>query len=163
MNKKIIFKSFLILIWLIVIFFFSSFNSKKSTDDSKAIIKDAVINVINVNNSISPNKIELPESKIKSIVNKLNYPFRKMMHISEYFILSILIILLLKEFDIRGKYVYLIVFIACLCFATLDETHQMLVGRTGTYKDVFIDFIGVFIALLIYKYQEHLRKLSLKK
>ena len=163
MNKKIIIKSLLVIIWLFVIFFFSSFNSNKSTDDSKTIIKSTINGVISVNNSISPSKIELSESKIRGLANKLNYPFRKLMHISEYFILAVLIIFLLKDLDIKGKQVYLIVIISSLCFSTLDETHQLLVGRTGTYIDVLIDSIGTFIALLTYKYQDHLRKLSLNK
>jgi len=163
MNKKIIFKSLLIIVWLLVIFVFSSFSSLKSVNDSKNIIKDVTTNIVNINNDIGLSKIELSESKLNKIVNKLNYPFRKLMHVSEYFILSILIIILLKDLNIRGKNVYIIVILSCICFATLDETHQLLVGRTATYKDVIIDFIGVAIACTIYKYQNILkrRKLSM--
>lgn len=158
MNKKIIFKSILIVIWLIVIFAFSNVDGNNSTSKSKQIIKDAAVNVINIKNTISTKKTEVTPNLLTKIANKLNYPFRKLMHISEYFVLAMLIIFLLKELNMKDIDIYTIVLISCIICASLDEMHQLYVGRTGVYSDVLIDQLGTIICLLIYKYQKHLGK-----
>ena len=74
---------------------------------------------------------------------------RKIAHVTEYFILGILVISLLYDFNINKKATISI--LICIIFATMDEFHQLFVdGRTGRFVDVIIDSIGFGVGILIY-------------
>ena len=138
--KKILSWS-LVIFWLIVIFIFSNMNSVSSNTKSKKVINE-VIEKTTIKSNIN-------ENKKNDIIHKLNTPFRKLMHITEYLILSILVLNALS-YDLKNKKLYIISFILCIIFSSIDEIHQLYVGRTGCVLDVFIDSIGILIGQLIY-------------
>jgi len=76
------------------------------------------------------------------------YAERKGAHITEYFILTLL---LFRAFWQLSKNVIKITFsvtIIALLWAMSDEFHQLFVfGREGKISDVGIDFIGIFLAI----------------
>lgn len=127
MNKKIIFKSILVILWLIVIYFFSSQSGSQSTNLTKGLI----------------------EKIFWFIENDFFFVFiRKCAHFTEYLILGLLIYNLLSEFNVSYKSI--IIFLSCLICASLDEIHQMFVfGRSGNIIDVLIDISGTITFLLI--------------
>lgn len=74
---------------------------------------------------------------------------RKSAHISEYFILCLLIYRALK-IDFQEKKLYLLSLLGTFCYALTDEIHQLFVpGRSGQIKDVFIDTSGGIMFLII--------------
>lgn len=86
--------------------------------------------------------------------NQLDLIFRKIAHMAEYGILTVLLFRAYFKsngFTIKKSISFAIIF--ALTYAFTDEYHQLFVfGREGNLVDVFIDSLGVFFAaFLIYK------------
>ena len=156
MNK--ILRISLLIFWMLIIFNFSQTNGEKSSGKSIGIIKNVVVKVgnglynIKIINAILlkacffGNK-PLSDKNATTIANNLNYPFRKILHMSEYFILAILfyrVYILYKK-----KQIYLLTFLSAVLYAISDEFHQLFTGRTGTIVDVLFDSIGILFAIYI--------------
>ena len=151
MKVKII-SILVILLWLIVIFCFSNMNSDESNDKSKGAIQNIVKTSINISNTIHLTNIELTEEKLDQITNNLNYPLRKVMHASVYFILALLLLIVLNKNNVTDYKLYLFTIIFCIIYAITDEVHQLYVSeRTGQPLDVLIDTTGSVLGLLVYK------------
>lgn len=128
-KKEIIISWMLLVIWMIFIFIMSSFNGNISSNQSGSIA-DLIYNLFNISDT----------EKVSLIV-------RKCAHVSEFFILGILVINLISKYNV--KYSYLISFIVCVLYASSDEFHQLFVpGRSGQVTDIFIDMIGTIFSLL---------------
>lgn len=131
MNKKKKIISWTIwLLWIMIIFFFSSQKGSTSGELSNSIVTFF--------NTFLPISIS-------------GYVIRKLAHFTEYFILSILTIHLLKCYRSVGvkETVYIILF--CFLYASSDEFHQIFVsGRGPTWLDVMIDTSGSIIGCIIH-------------
>ncbi len=128
-NKKLI-KWLFLIIWMIIIFLFS--HQAHSGNLTHNVIQDI---------------LPFPENTI----NTINFLIRKLAHLSEYFILAILIISLLKEYKHPPKNIIIISIIFCFIYAASDEFHQSFIaGRTSTFKDVIIDTTGSLVAIIPY-------------
>ena len=124
--KKIV-KLLLIIIWLFVIFLFSNQDGSTSTSLTNGILEKYLFFV---------------DSDIFFMI------IRKMAHITEYFILGILVLNFINEFKIDKKIVVSI--LICFILASFDEFHQLFIpDRTGRLLDVFIDMIGASLGILI--------------
>lgn len=142
MKKHII----LILSWLcvlltmIMIFCFSAENAEKSTQTSAGVIEDVLDAV-------------LPEDEVTpELVNKLQFPFRKMAHFGIFMLLGFC---LSNAFNITIKnkwYItYPCAFVAGVIYAISDEWHQSFsLNRGPSPKDVLIDSTGVFIGIAVF-------------
>ena len=118
MKSKKLFYVLIAFIWMITIFSFSNKNSTTSNNTSKKLI----YNVVSLYENISGHNIDK-----NKVINKLNYPIRKLAHFSLYFLLGIIIY-----------------------HATGDEVHQLFVaGRSSRILDVFIDTSGSISSLII--------------
>lgn len=154
-KKNVIIYWILVIIWLGVIFFFSSKEANKSDNESKGLINKIVSIATWITNS------DLTEEEQNQFMEKLNYPVRKMAHMTEYFILTSLIIFALKRTGLKGKKVFLIALLSCFLYAIGDEYHQTFVDqRTGQFSDVLIDTFGGFLICLIMYiiYQVNIKK-----
>lgn len=129
----------LVFIWMGVIFWFSSqegsISHQKSLNISVLVEKtiEYVIGKDLINNS-----------------NRDTFEFiiRKIAHMTEYFILTLLLYNALKN----NKRVFLYSFIIAFLYAVTDETHQIFVqGRGPSPVDVGIDSIGSLIYIGIKK------------
>lgn len=91
------------------------------------------------------------DAQISQYVDKIHFYVRKAGHITEYFILAITITLpLYIVFGLRHAILFIISAFICILLSCGDEYHQTFIsGRTGTYKDVFIDSIGIFAGILV--------------
>ena len=152
MNKERIKKIILwilVIIWMIIIFTFSNMDTIKSNDTSKGIINSVIDTTIETSHNIGIIE-EIPTEKEKqNIINNLNLPLRKIMHFTEYLILSILLLNALTKTNIKNK--YFITIIICFLYAITDEYHQTFIdGRTGQFIDVLIDTTGSVLGLIIY-------------
>ena len=130
MKKKI--NLILLILWMIFIFIMSSFNSNDSSSQSGFIVN--VLNCI---------------FKIDN-VEILTFIIRKLAHITEYFILSILMINCLKDSKIKN--IFIIAILLSILYSCTDEIHQLFIsGRSGSIIDVMIDSIGIILGIYIYK------------
>ena len=145
MNK--ILRISLLIFWMIIIFNFSQTNGEKSSGKSIGIIKNVVVKVGNGLYNIKIINKPLSDKNATTIANNLNYPFRKILHMSEYFILAILFYRVYILYKI--KQIYLLTFLSAVLYAISDEFHQLFTGRTGTIVDVLFDSIGILFAIYI--------------
>lgn len=80
---------------------------------------------------------------------EIEYPVRKLAHMTEYFILAITVSLPFYVYGLRGFGLVLVAGLICVGFACGDEYHQSFVdGRGPSVKDVGIDSIGVFLGIM---------------
>lgn len=130
-NKKIL-KWILLLSWILIIFIFSS--QPYSGSVTKSMVKQI-----------------LPNIKYTSLIDLINFTIRKLAHLFEYTLLSLLTISLLKEYTPKEKIILISSLVFCFLYAITDEFHQSLVpGRSCLFKDVLIDTVGSFIGIIIY-------------
>lgn len=128
-NTKKIVNIVLLIIWLFVIFYFSN-------------------QAGNLSSSLSDN---LTLFIFNNITDFLIFIVRKIAHISEFFILAILMYNVFKDY-LSSKKSYLITFILSILYACSDEIHQLfVVGRECLPRDVVIDAVGIILALIFIK------------
>lgn len=148
MNLKKNISLCLIIIWMIVIFVFSSMNGIQSNSTSKKVLK----NVLEQTRIIE--KEEITESKINlstSKFNKIHYYFRKSLHFTEYFILSLLIINYLRYYKLHLIYKLLLTTVLSFLYSITDEVHQMFTfDRTPLFKDCLIDTSGAIVGCVLF-------------
>ncbi len=147
---KIIFSWLLVIIWMGVIFFFSSMPSKESNFKSEKTINKVVEKTLVKTNDLGITDKHPSSKKMKLFVEYLNYPLRKCMHASIYFILALLVFNALRFTNTINTKRYFLTLFICFFYALLDEYHQtFVVGRTGQLMDVFIDTFGSLVGLCI--------------
>ena len=135
MNKKVI-KWMMVAVWLILIFSFSSQPGDISNGNNRFII--SIFKTWGLN--------------LDSILGNLaNFLVRKAGHLTEYFILCLLLMNALQEnFSFKRS-----AFMAIVCVflsASSDEFHQAFIpGREARIRDVMIDTSGGAIALILLK------------
>ncbi len=124
--KKTI-KFILIILWLITIFIFSNMPSKESNEKSKDTIETTLEKSVKITNQAGITDKHPSKSRIKKIVKTLNKPLRKCAHATVYFVLAILIMSLLKEYDLETRKEVILTIIFCFLYACTDEFHQLFV------------------------------------
>lgn len=156
-KNNIIIYWILVIIWLGIIFFFSNREAIESDNQSKGLINKIVNITIKITDKIGITN-NITEEQKHQIIEKLNPYVRKIAHMTEYFILTLLTILALRVTGVTGKKVFVISLLLCFLYAAGDEYHQTFVDhRTGQFSDVLIDtfggMIGCLIMYIIYKMQ----------
>lgn len=117
-----------------LIFFFSSQNGTASDSNSYFLINLLEKIGINISSSVG--------------ISVANFIVRKTAHVTEYFILFMLLYSGFKKTYLKNIIIYPA--IITILYSISDEFHQLFIkGRSGRIKDVFIDSIGVLIGLLI--------------
>lgn len=151
--KKVITSWILVAIWASIIFIMSGMDTNESNDKSKKVLNEIVEKTVETTDNIGITNKHPTQSKLNYVINKLNYPFRKLAHASEYLILSLLLLNALKNSGLVGKKLFVISIVLCFIYASTDEYHQTFVnGRTGQFLDVIVDTIGAIIGILFYKF-----------
>lgn len=132
-----------LILWMIVIFSFSSADANKSTGTSDKVITT----MIEIKDKITDQETPISEKEI--IVNNSSFYVRKIAHITEYLILGLLMFNALKQFNILNIYYAIIL---CVLYSCTDEFHQLFInGRSGSFRDVLIDTIGILLGTYLYK------------
>lgn len=134
MHFRIVFKYILLILWMLLIYWFSNQAGNLSGEMSSGLISWIVSTVEKLLS------ISLDTDKIIAVFAFL---VRKIAHFSLYFVLGILWMSLLKEYNISigRQLVYAILF--CLIYACSDEFHQLFIpGRSGNIFDAMIDLLG---------------------
>lgn len=129
MRKKII-SIILLILWAYLIFYLSDQPSYISSKMSSGMIKHAFF----------VNDVTL---------NLIHNPLRELMHTVVFLIFALLLINVLVKFGIKKVMLYCITI--SLIYALSDEIHQIYVpGRAFELLDIFLDFVGIMIANLLY-------------
>lgn len=133
----------LLILWMIIIFSFSSADANKSTGTSDKVITT----MIEIKDKITDQETPINEKEI--IVKNSSFYVRKIAHITEYLILGLLMFNTLKQFNILNNYYAIIL---CILYSCTDEFHQLFIkGRSGSFRDVLIDTIGILLGTYLYK------------
>lgn len=145
MNKKKLIKWVVLLLWMLVIFLFSS--QPHSGETTKSIIANIIPNITT-----------------NSLLDMINFIVRKSAHITEYFILALLTISLLKEYTKKQNVILVSSLIFCFIYAMTDEYHQSFVpGRSSLFRDVLIDTSGGILAIVLNYIYMHKYSIKLNK
>lgn len=134
--KNKYFKYFLVTAWMVVIFMLSNDIAAASSDKSNFILQ--ILSNLGIN--------------LKHIFKNYDeFIVRKTAHFTEYFVLSILIINVIKQ-DFKFKDAVILAIKFTFLYACTDEFHQLFIpGRDGRIIDVFIDTSGgVFGAVVMW-------------
>lgn len=145
-----------ILIWIpaiimaMVIFGFS----KQDGEESSGLSYKAADMILTVCDKAG--MVDYNDNNRDSMIEAVQFPIRKAAHMTEYAVLSVLVMLALIVDGIKGIRLPVIAAIIAVAFAATDELHQRYVpGRYGCVRDVFIDaagsIIGLTIAYVLYK------------
>lgn len=139
-----------ILIWIpaiimaMLIFGFSKQDGEESTGLSYKAA-DIILTVCDKAGIVDYN-----DNNRDSMIESVQFPIRKAAHMTEYAVLSVLIMLALIVDGLKGTRLPVISAIIATIFAATDEFHQRFVpGRYGCLRDVLIDAAGSIIGLMI--------------
>lgn len=150
-NKRLIISWILVILWACFIFFMSGMNTTESNAKSKGTLNEIVEKTVETTNGMGITDKHPSENRMKEFIDKYNYLFRKFVHASEYFILTFLLLIALKNSGAVGKKIFIFAIIICFIYSCTDEYHQtFVVGRTGQFSDCLIDILGGFIGCTIY-------------
>lgn len=143
MRKITVKNAFLILLLLLcTVFIFSN-----SLKDSEASHKDSDV-IVEIVEDVA-DKIQ-PENNVD-----WNYIVRKSAHLTEFFILGVLSMLLALQIIKKRWMAMLIVASFVILIATTDEIIQIFSGRSSMFSDVLIDtagaLVGIGVVLLLYQ------------
>lgn len=132
------------ILMMCVIFNFSAQNGTKSGDLSH----EASYKIVEVGNVLLQKNMEQWEIEQKAY--EIDYPVRKIAHMTEYFILAAAVSLPFYVYGLRGIGLMIVAGLICVAFAGGDEYHQSFVaGRGPSIKDVGIDSIGAFFGIIV--------------
>lgn len=93
----------------------------------------------------------LPDLK-STLSSSWDLIFRKIAHISEYFVLTYFFIGAFLGHKIGKNNALILSVVLAIIYSISDEYHQtFIVGRSGKMEDVLIDSVGVFIMAVMYK------------
>ena len=131
--------SLLVLLWGCFICFFSSQTGTKSKKFTVHSI-DKIVSVVKNSENIEK----------QFLIEKFITPVRKSAHFFEFLILGIVTYLLLREFHITSKRLFLSSFLFCILYACIDEFHQFFVpGRVFKVLDIIIDSCGSLVGIIL--------------
>lgn len=142
-NKRLILGWICLLLWIGLIFYMSNQPGDVSSKQSGLVLKLFQAIGIDLNN-------ELGEFA--------TFIVRKTAHFTEYFILYMLTVNVMKYyFNIDKAILYAFVF--SVFYACTDEIHQYFIpGRAMAFKDVLIDSSGALLSMIITKINFKMKK-----
>ena len=149
--RKVVISWTLVILWACFIFYMSGMDTTESNTKSKGTLNQIVEKTVETTNGMGITDIHPSENRMKEFIDKYNYLFRKFAHASEYFILTILLLVALKNSGIVGKKIFIFTLLICFIYSCTDEYHQtFVIGRTGQFSDCLVDTLGGFIGCAIY-------------
>lgn len=150
MRQRKMFWWILLIIWMVLIFLFSAQTAVQSDSLSSGLISKIIHLLI-------PRFDLLSDADKLVYIDHWNVIIRKSAHFFIYFVFSLLLISLLRQYGIKKK--YLLALLICLLYAVTDEWHQFFVaGRGPALSDVVIDLIGVLIGLILFYIRDKIKR-----
>ena len=131
------------IVMMCIIFSFSA----QDGVDSGSLSHEVSVKIVEVGNEVLQKG--LSDWEIDEVATKIEYPVRKVAHMTEYFLLAVAVSFPLYVYGLRGFPLMLVAGVICVGFACGDEYHQSFVdGRGPSARDVGIDSIGVFAGII---------------
>lgn len=97
----------------------------------------------------------LPDLK-STLPSSWDLIFRKIAHISEYFVLTYFFIRAFLGHKIGKNNALILSVVLAIIYSISDEYHQtLIVGRSGRMEDVLIDSVGVFIMVWLWNKRKY--------
>lgn len=133
-NKRLVLGWIALLFWIGLIFYMSNQPGDVSSKQSGLVLKLFQMLGIDLN---------------KELGELATFIVRKIAHFTEYFILYLLTVNVMKYYlDIKRAILYAVIF--SIFYACTDEIHQYFIpGRAMAFKDVLIDSSGALVAMII--------------
>ena len=132
---------------LIMMYLIFSFSAQTGTDSGN-LSYTVSHKIVTFGNIVLQKNME--DWEIDQKAYEIEYPVRKIAHMTEYFILAVTVSLPFYVYGLRGIWLMLVAGLICVGFACGDEYHQSFVdGRGPSVKDVGIDSIGVFLGIMV--------------
>ena len=145
MLKRSTIAGLLAIIWMCIIFSFSAQVKEESSEVSIAFSYRVV------SSAGSFLKLHLDDEEIRRITTTIEGYVRKVAHMTEYAILSVLLYLWLERWQFTELRKNIFAVLMSMLYAASDEIHQLFVqGRTGSVRDVIIDSVGAVLGVLIF-------------
>ena len=146
--KSIAIRTLPMVITMIMIFIFSCMQGDDSSETSGVFLNA----LVKIGKAISHKNFS------SSTMASLHLIIRKLAHVTEYTMLGGCAGFFAKTISQNLKVRSFVALIICVLYASTDELHQYFVpGRVGTWSDVLIDSLGIFLGIMIY------RAMSIKK
>lgn len=137
-------KIVLLIAWMIVIFNFSNQNASNSTNLSNNV----TTTIVNIESTLK--NVELTTEKRAELVKNKSLYIRKLAHFTEFMILGILVLLVIKDYRKLNKKYFLYALLFCFIYAISDELHQLFIDNRSTkILDVLIDTAGSLIGITL--------------
>lgn len=134
----------LLLLWMSVIFSFSAQNGGQSG----GLSHKAAYSIAEAGNKIF--HLDKSEQELQEQAESMQFAIRKGAHMSEYALLSVLVLMHLLCYEKGPRHLLLSAWLICVVFAATDEFHQRFVpGRAGQLRDVCIDAAGSLIGAVM--------------
>ncbi len=96
-----------------------------------------------------------------SLPTTWDFIFRKIAHISEYFVLAFLFFKAVSNYSLSSHKKIILTLFFPILIAVFDEYYQTTVpGRGGSFRDVFIDAVGALIVVYLIKYYNYNNKIE---
>ena len=131
----------LMILWMVLIFYFSAQAAPQSSEQSMGIVK--IIKSFAEKVATSAKNLDI------SFWENVERSLRKLAHGFIYFVLGILALNFMINCNVKRK--KLMSLGICLVYAISDEVHQLFVpGRSGQISDVFVDFTGSILGVLLF-------------
>ena len=130
-----------------LIFGFSGQNGESSSGLSDKIADS----ILNLSDNLGIVQYKNAEESVRADMREgISAPIRKTAHMTEYAILSALVLLALLVDKVKLRLALILSWFITTAFATSDEIHQLFVdGRSGQFTDVCIDSAGALICLTL--------------
>ena len=144
-TKESIVTGILVILWMVVIFHFSNQPGATSGELSSGVCDGLIAKV---NQAFS---LDWSNQMQQKIAQMIEFPVRKIAHMSEYALLALLLFTHLRAGKrSRGtRKNCVLAFGFTVVYAATDEFHQFFIpGRSAQVRDVLIDALGAMLCLL---------------
>ncbi len=139
----------LVVCWMLLIFFLSDMNGEESTNKSVKTIETTIKKTVETTNDLGITNKNLDSKKVQEVAKKANFPVRKLLHLGEYLILTLLLMNALYRSGVKKNKTFIFSLLISILYACSDEFHQSFTSRTASIKDILIDSLGSIIAVII--------------
>lgn len=152
----------LAIVWMCVIFAFSA----QTKEESGAVSESFTFHMVSSTRTFF--HLDLSDERVKEIADAIEGFVRKVAHMTEFGILSVLLYIWIGQWEMRFLRRGVTAAGATAVYAATDEIHQLFVaGRSGRFSDVCIDsagaVVGVLVFTLLVKLVKHVRRRRLKR
>lgn len=135
----------LAIVWMCIIFAFSA----QTKEESGAVSESVTYHVVSSTRMFF--HLNISDEQVKEIADAIEGFVRKMAHMTEYGVLSVLLFIWLGQWEMsllrRGGTASG----AAAVYAATDEIHQLFVaGRSGRFSDVCIDTAGAILGIAVF-------------